>query len=247
MNEHTTPITRFATNLSSLKTGYEPLAQIAMRKASLIRTTGTRASHETAPIPLNMGAWQLQQDIDKLAQAMSRAARLHPHHAMDTTDLLNGIIRNQHNLTKRHDFPALAELVDQAAARLERVLDPPPDTKMVGWCPQCGAELRCTMLEIAGGYTACERCRGEYKIREVQRAAMARLAVGGVRGTAAQIVRWLAPWGIDVRRNTVSQWARRGLLVPVGRDGDAPVYLVWDVWSVFTRRDRERGRTVTGI
>lgn len=240
MNEHTTPTTRFDHNLRSLKAGYVPLAQIALRKANIIRSAGTRASHATAPVPMNLGAWQLMQDIDKLAQAMSRAARLHPHRDMDTVDLLDGIIRNQVKLAARPDYPALASLVDQAVTRLSRVLDPPPGTKMVGWCTSCGMELRCDELELASGYKACDRCGAELKIKSVQRAAMLRLAVGGTRGTAAELVRWLAPWGIDVKRQTISKWHERERLTPVGWDGGRPVFLVWDVWELWSSMRRRR-------
>lgn len=239
---HTTPTSQLNHDLRSLKAGYGPLRQIALRKANLVHATGSRANRTTSPVPMNLGAWQLMQDIDQLVHAIARALRLHPHHAMDTIDLLAGIIRNQGGLAARADYPALVELVHQAAQRLDQTLNPPPGTKMIGWCTQCGSELRCDELELASGYKACDQCRAELKIKNVQRASMARLAVGGTRGTAAEIVRWLTPWGIDIKRNTISQWAKRDRIQPVGIDPDTgnPIYLVWDVWQQIDQRGRHR-------
>ncbi|RSX53954.1 hypothetical protein D2E25_0260 [Bifidobacterium goeldii] len=230
--------TRFYTNLRTLKDGWAPLCLIAARKASVVHSTGGHGARSSAPLPLNVGAWQLQQDIEKLVNMMVTAAGLHAHHAMIVPDLIKGLLANPGRLESRTDWPMISALVDKAVLRLARTLDPPPDTKMIGWCPQCGCELRCTPLEIAGGYTACERCGKESKIKEVPRASMARLAVGGVRGTAAEIVRWLNPWGIEVKRNTITQWGKRGRLQPVGAapDSGAPIYLVWDIWQELNRK-----------
>lgn len=134
-------------------------------------------------------------------------------------------------------MPAIVELTRQAAIRLDRTLNPPPETKMIGWCPACGFELRCDELELKSGYKACDRCSGEYRIKDIQRASMLRLAVGESRGTAAEISRLLQPWGIDIKSNTISHWGARGLIQPVGMDGERPVFLVWDVWQAHVRKD----------
>ncbi|NEG89168.1 hypothetical protein [Bifidobacterium aerophilum] len=241
MTEHTPPQQRFDANLRSLKAGYAPLTQLALRKATVIHDTGGHGTRSTAPVPMNLGAWQFQQDIDKLVRTMTKAARLHPHHAMDTTDLLTGIIHNQTHLTNRHDFPALAELVDQAAVRLDRMLNPPPGTKMIGWCPQCGYELRCDPLELASGYKACDQCHTTHKIKDIHRTSMAMIAIGGARGTAASISRLLTPWGINIKANTISHWGSRNVINPVSTDETgSPIYLVWDVWQASNRTGRGR-------
>ncbi|MBW3077704.1 hypothetical protein [Bifidobacterium simiiventris] len=242
MTEHQhDPQTRFDADLRSLKTGYQPLHDIAMRRATVIHDTGGHGTRSTAPVPMNLGAWQLMQDIDKLTLTMTRAAGLHAHHAMDTVDLLAGVIRNQGRLVVRRDFPALAELVDQAAVRLDRMLDPPPDTKMIGWCPDCGCELRCDPLELQSGYKACDQCRAEHRIKDIHRSSMAMVAVGGARGTASSISRLLAPWGIDVKANTISHWGARDVIHAVAVDeAGSPVFLVWDVWQALNRSGRGR-------
>ena len=49
------------------------------------------------------------------------------------------------------------------------------------------------------------------------------------------------PYGVAVKPNTITKWAKRGILEPVGVDdaGD-PVYNVWDVWTAFTRRSKDK-------
>ena len=195
---------------------------------------GTRS---VAPIPLNLGAWQLRQDIDRLVESLATAIGLRYRH-MDTVSLLKGVMRYEPRLLNRPDMPVIVELTRQAATRLDRTLNPPPETKMIGWCPDCGYELRCDELELKSGYKACDKCHGEHRIKDIQRASMLRLAIGGAQGTAAEISRLLQPWGINIKRNTISQWAKRDIIQPVATDehGD-PVYLVWDTWQAYAQKD----------
>ncbi|KFI50031.1 hypothetical protein [Bifidobacterium biavatii] len=223
----------FHDNLTAIKHSYQPLCLIAARKANVMARSQGHGTRSVAPIPLNLGAWQLAQDIRTLTISMARAAGLHYGNHMDVEDLLTGIIANLPRLLARPDAPTIMALTDQAAIRLDRILNPPPDTKMIGWCPQCGMELRCDPLELASGYKACGSCCKESRIKDVHRSSMARLAVGGAQGTPAEISRLLAPWGIDVKRNTITQWAKRGRITPVAHCDDGPVYLVWDVWQVL--------------
>ena len=213
----TTTAKRFHHDLRSLADGYGVLCLIAERKASVMARHSGHGTRSVAPIPLNLGAWQLRQDIDRLVESLATAIGLRYRHMAD--------------------MPAIVELTRQAAIRLDRTLNPPPETKMIGWCPACGFELRCDELELKSGYKACDRCSGEYRIKDIQRASMLRLAVGESRGTAAEISRLLQPWGIDIKSNTISHWGARGLIQPVGMDGERPVFLVWDVWQAHVRKD----------
>lgn len=233
----TTQENRLYADLQALKDGYPTLCLIADRKASVVARQQGPRSRSIAPIPLNIGAWQLKQDIDQLVTALVRACGIHAGR-MDTTGRLKGVILNEKRLLEREDLPAIAALVRQAAHRLDRTLNPPPDTKMVGWCPECNTELRCDQQELESGWTACPRCKGEWRIREIHEMDMIRMAFNRTRGTASGISRMLAPWGIDIKANTITQWAKRGLLTPIGLQDDAPVYLVWDVWKTHTRKKR---------
>lgn len=236
----TTTAKRFHHDLRSLADGYGVLCLIAERKASVMARQSGHGTRSVAPIPLNLGAWQLKQDIDRLVESLATAVGLRYRH-MDTVSLLKGIMRYEPRLLARADMPAIVELTNQAAIRLDRMLNPPPETKMIGWCPACGYELRCDELELKSGYKACDKCHGEYKIKHIQRASMLRLAIGGARGTAPHISALLTCWGISVKAKTINKWRERGIIAPVGFDGDSAVFLVWDIWQAYIRRDREAG------
>lgn len=113
-----------------------------------------------------------------------------------------------------------------------------------GWSSQCGCELCGDPLELAsgGGYRACDSCRAEHRIGDVYRSSMAMVVVGGARGAVASISRLLAPWGISVKRNTITRWGKRGRIQPVGvdTDGVTSVYLVWDVWQAYANHGAGR-------
>ena len=62
----TTTAKRFHHDLRSLADGYGVLCLIAERKASVMARHSGHGTRSVAPIPLNLGAWQLRQDIDRL-------------------------------------------------------------------------------------------------------------------------------------------------------------------------------------
>lgn len=243
MNNHAQPqlqklqkLQKLHDDLRSLKDGYPTLCLIAERKASVTARQQGHGTRSVAPIPLNIGAWQLRQDIDGLALALVESMGLHAHHGMGTPGLLRGVIANERRLWGRADIDDIAGMVAEAAVRLARTLDPPPDTKMIGWCPTCNAELRCSELELAGGYMPCRKCHGEWRIKDIHRLDMLRLRLAGARGTASAISRLLAPWGIMVKAKTISKWGERGVIAPVAVQDGSPVFLVWDVWEASNRK-----------
>ena len=59
----TTTAKRFHHDLRSLADGYGVLCLIAERKASVMARHSGHGTRSVAPIPLNLGAWQLRQDI----------------------------------------------------------------------------------------------------------------------------------------------------------------------------------------
>ena len=223
-------------DLSSLRTGYDALCQIARKRARVTAATSGPAGRTTAPVPLDMGAWQLQQDIIKLIDATARAARI-PRRGLAIEQQIAFITHRIPELATRPDMPLIADLTHQAATRLDRILDPPAETKMIGPCPQCGCELRCDQQEIDGGYAECDHCHTTHRIKDIHRHAITRLAISGAQGTPADIATLLNHWTIPIKRNTINQWARRGLIHPVDHtpDGD-PIYLIWDIWQTHTHR-----------
>lgn len=208
---------------------------IAAKQASVVARQSGHGTRSVAPIPLNIGAWQLKQDIIRLVAAMAHSVGLRYRHA-DPATLLKGVMRMEAKLLARPDARAIVELARQAAVRLDGILNPPPDRKMIGPCPACGHELWCDPIELKSGYKACDKCLGEYRIKDVQKASILRIAVGGARGTAASISRLVRPYGLDIKRNTITQWHARGKIESIGEQDGDPVFLVWDVWLAYGER-----------
>ncbi|KFI92452.1 hypothetical protein BISA_0852 [Bifidobacterium saguini DSM 23967] len=242
MDKTSININRFEQDLRSLKDGWPVLDLIANRQAMIgVRMGGSHGVKSVAPTPLNMGAWQLEQDIDVFARKLVRFMGLHAHHGMNTPALLQGGILNLPRIGQlvgdewtRQELSIYAHTL---AERLDYLLDPPEDTRMVGWCPACSHELRADEQELAGGYIECPHCHAAHKIKTIHELDMLRLRLSGVKGTPTQLHRLLEPWGIDIKAATIRQWAKRGIIQPVEHDGNAPVYLIWDVWQAHTRFD----------
>lgn len=224
----------FQTDLTFLHDAWDTLTLIADRHATTTHDTGRRQT-TTAPLPINLGAFQLRDQLTQLTWRLIHAGGLHPTRHMDTRDLLTGILHNPDRYTRLPDLPALADDTHRIADRIRLLLDPPADTKMIGWCPQCTTELRADEQELAGGYIPCPACGNEYRIKDIHQLDMLRLRVSGVKGTPAQLSRLLEPWGITIKADTIKKWGQRGIIHPTGADGNAPVYLIWDVWQAHTR------------
>ena len=131
MNEHNAA--SFRHDLASIRSGLPALREIAAKRARVTSRQTGHGSRTVAPIPLNLGAWSLLQDILTLVEHMSRVLGLPMR--MDAEGQLKGIIPHADKLLSRSDAPAIVELTSQAARRLERQLTPPPERKMIGRCP----------------------------------------------------------------------------------------------------------------
>lgn len=246
-------IQQFERDLRSLKQGWPTLDLIANRQASIgVNMSGGHGNRSVAASPLNMGAFQLMQDIDVFAYKLVRFMGLHAHHGMGVPGLLQGCIRNLSRIESlirdEYDRQSLAVYAHGLAERLDYLLNPPADTRMIGWCPACSRELRADEQELAGGYLECAHCHATHKIKDIHELDMLRLRLSGVKGTPAQLQRLLEPWGISIKADTIKKWGQRGIIHSTDRDGNAPVYLIWDVWQAHTRLDgydRARRRSTT--
>lgn len=108
---------------------------------------------------------------------------------------------------------------------------------MVGLCPCCGRNLWLTDDEIAGGWVGCE-CGQPVNVRQVQEQHLLTCALAAndhAQGTAAAISALLKANGIPIRRQTIAQWKKRGILAPCGMDSGKPVFRVWEVWLAIIR------------
>ena len=226
----------FQTDLTFLHDAWDTLTLIADRHATTSHDTGRR-QNTTAPLPINLGAFQLRDQLTQLARKLIHAGGLHPTRHMTVPDLLKGVLHNLDRFAALPSLPALADDTHRLADRVRSLLDPPEDPKMIGWCPACTTELRADEQEIAGGYLACPHCHATHRIKDIHQLDMLRLRVSGVQGTPAQLSRLLEPWGIAIKESRTRQWAARGIITPIGHDdAGKAVYLVWDIWEAHTRR-----------
>ncbi|KFI97829.1 hypothetical protein [Bifidobacterium stellenboschense] len=234
----TTPTQQLTDQLTRLRDLRQPLDQLATKTIHIgDHTNSGHTTAASAPLPINLGAFQLVQDIDAYTRRLVHLLHLHPTRDMDGHDLIKGALANRTRLDMLDSdtLTALAGGARDLVGRARLLLYPPEGTRMVGWCPRCVRELRCDEQEIAGGWVPCPGCGGTWRIKDLHTLAMQRLHARGVKGTPAQLSRLLKPWGIDIKAATIRQWVRRGVITPVTRDGGAPVILVWDVWAAHTR------------
>ncbi|KAA8825126.1 hypothetical protein EMO92_06820 [Bifidobacterium reuteri] len=225
-------------DLHALKVSWPVLDLLANRQATIgMPAGGGHCTRSIEASPLNMGAFQLAHDITLFAGTLARLMGLHTHHGMGTPGVLQGVIINLNRLDRLPE-PTTDGFAVEARGLAERasyLLEPPEDTKMIGWCPACSHELRADSQELAGGYVECPKCHTTHRIKDIHQLDMLRLRLSGVKGTPAQLSRLLEPWGIVIKAATIRQWAKRSIIQPVGTDGTAPVFLIWDVWQAHTR------------
>lgn len=229
--------TQFKNDLHSLTVGLPELRLIAARKASVMAKQHGGSNRSVAPIPLNMNAFQLLNDIIKFAQQLGRALHLNFNKHVSTEALLKAATQRTQVLLDRNDASSIIRLTRLYAHKLHLQLTPPEDRRMIGNCPHCHKDLWCTDAEISGGWIGCN-CGMTLKVQDVQEQHLLTCALAdneNAQGTAAAISKLLKVNGIDVKRKTINEWRRRGIIMPIIYQNDQPVYRVWDVWKVYTR------------
>lgn len=222
--------------LAAIHDGDEALLAIARKQCRITTRTSGHGVRTVAPLPINLGAWQLAQDVDALILSIARALGL-PTRERDTVALTWAIGQpcNIEHLFERDDAAAIVALVEQAARRMERFLEPEPDRTMIGRCLGCDADLWAEQSDIDGGWIVCETCGREQRVRDVAEARVLRLVACDATGTAAELAALLGRCGVTVRRGTISKWKSRGIIRPIGMEGDKPVYRLWDIWQAVNR------------
>jgi cytochrome c553 len=222
-------------DLRTLRARLPDLRQIAAKKASVMARRSRGGQRTVAPIPLNEGAWQLVQDIERFAWSVGRAVGVRQAH-VPAEGLLAAAIGHVDRLLARPDAGLVQRVAATLVERLDRQFTPPEDRTLIGYCTGCGAELWADDDDIASGWAVCSSCHATLKVRDIQQARILRLAASGAQGTAASLAKLLKSCGVQVRRQTIAQWKLRGIVKPVGEQDGKPVYLLWDIWQACTRQ-----------
>ena len=103
--------------------------------------------------------------------------------------------------------------------RLDEAGDPAAD------CWICGQRV---IVHIVGGDT-WRGILSMYRDRWITLTHVEYVDEHGITGTAAELATLLRSCGYNARRNTITQWGKRGLVHMVGNDEDgAPVYRLAD-------------------
>lgn len=227
------------TDLRSLIAGLPALRDIAAKRASVVARQSGHGTYTVAPIPVNLGAWQLLEDIKQFAQGLAKALGFVP--SFDAEFIFKGSLRHLDDLLARLDSESICRIARAACKRLDRQLEPPEDKVLIGYCtePTCGSELWCNDQDIESGWTVCPNCGKTLNVHEIQQIRMLAFASAGTQGTAAELSKLLASCGLKVRRKTISEWKRRGIVHQVGQENGKPVYLLWDVWCRLIHNDRQ--------
>ena len=236
--------TMTANNLHSLAVGLPELRLIAARKASVTARQHGGGNRSVAPIPLNMTAYQLQSDIITFALMLGQALTLRYNSHMPAESLLTAASKRTAALLQRRDAPSIISVARRYEHRLAMQLTPPEDRRMIGVCPSCQRDLWCTDSEIAGQWIVC-KCGQTLRVRDVQEQHLLTCALASgehAQGTASAVSKLLLTNGINIKRNTINQWHKRGILQPVEDNHGSLIYRVWDVWQASIRHTGELPR-----
>ncbi|MCI1637460.1 MAG: hypothetical protein LKI30_05085 [Bifidobacterium crudilactis] len=225
--------TGLAHTLRHLAARLPDLRIVAAKKATVMAREQGHGSRTVAPIPLNAGAWQLQQSIEEFARTLAKVLTLQYGH-LPAESLLKAVAQRAPALMQRRDAASIHTLATIAARRLDRQLEPPQSRILIGQCPYCGDDVWSSEDDLAAGWQPCG-CGQTVNIPSVQEQRIFKLAISDAQGTAAALSKLLKSCGIEVRRQTISEWKRRGIIKSVGSQEGKPVFLLWDVWGAYTR------------
>ncbi|MCI1868498.1 hypothetical protein [Bifidobacterium crudilactis] len=209
------------------------LRQIAAKKASVMVRESSHGSRTVAPIPVNVGAWQLQQNLIEYAVTLGKALGLR-FVRVNAESLLSVASRRSQRLMSRNDAVQIYKLAETAVHRLDKQFEPPAYRILIGQCDHCGNDIWSSEEDLAAGWQPCT-CGHTVNIHQVQEQRMYRLALSGAQGTAAALSKLLKGCGVDIKRKTINEWRRRQVLKPIGHQDGTPVYLLWDVWAAANR------------
>ena len=225
-------------DLAYLRDYFDDLMAVASRKASVAtHASGAHGSYTASPTPLNLGAWRLAESIRTLAVTSMRLLRL-PCRDAETSDMLRELAKPERiaRLESSDRAAEVESLARQAVERMEPWLTRAETHVMVGRCPDCGRDLWASESDVDGGWMVCG-CGSTIRISDVAQSRVWRLSLSGAQGTAAALADLLKACGVPVKRKTIHEWRRRGIIQPIASQDGKPVYRLWDVWQAAKRNE----------
>ncbi|RSX52664.1 hypothetical protein [Bifidobacterium callimiconis] len=174
----------------------------------------TRIQTPTPPTPIRLDILDLLDILDATTYAWLR--RLDGTNPLDWThdrqpeDLTGSLIAlaAHPRLATHVDAPYLLRETIRFADKVDRILDPPEQRREIGPCEQCATMLTAGERDQ---WVTCPVCDREQRVLTVKLRRLERLCFDdSKRARPAMVARAFGDAGIVVRRNTISQWVRRG-------------------------------------
>ena len=201
--------TRYERTLHTLARIQLPaLTSIMLRQAHIGEHQHT-PSRGNAPLLIDINAAMLIQQAEQALASIAgqldpRYARLGWRHTWQAITIHR---RQALNLpTAGDDLHQLTRTADI----IETALTPEDDRIIIGDCPECGTQLTSAPDTLT---ITCPACHTTSQTRDITLARNRKLTGIPITGTPSHITRQLKhQYGISLKRNTLSQWIRRGTI-----------------------------------
>ena len=201
----------YSRTLHSLRLTLHNLRQVANREVRLERRTGhSKSSAPSTPIDLTAfdlldATWSRIGEIAATINLWGTGDRL-------LTCMQSRIMDLSRTPTAGHDLRTLGRLLDHARSACER----PHAKPFVGRCPECGHDIEADHDETI---RRCE-CGAILDLTEIRHATLSQYRLQNITRTPAQAAEWVRrETGINVPRNTISQWIHRGRVIATPIEG----------------------------
>lgn len=199
--------TRYARALHTLARIQLPALTSIMLRQARIGDRQHAPSRGNAPLPIDINAAMLIQQAEQTLASIAgqldpRYARLGWRHTWQAITI---------NRRKALNLPTAGDDLHQltrTADTIETALTPDDDRIIIGDCPECGTKL--TSAPNTNTIT-CPACHTTSQVHDITLVRNRKLTGIPITGTPSHITRQLKhEYGISLKRNTLSQWIRRG-------------------------------------
>ena len=184
------------------------LTSIMLRQAHIGEHQHT-PSRGNAPLLIDINAAMLIQQAEQALASIAgqlgpRYARLGWHHTWQAITIHR---KQAVNLpTAGDDLHQLTRITDI----IETALTPEDDRIIIGDCPECGTQLTSAPNTLT---ITCPACHTTSQTHDITSARNRKLTGIPITGTPSHITQRLNhQYGITLKRNTLSQWIRRGTI-----------------------------------
>lgn len=178
----------------------------------------SRIQPSTPPTPIRLDVLDLLDVLDATSSEYLRrldgvdALDWRRDHGPEPLDMMLRRIAAHPHVGSCQASPIMLAELTGLLARVEHVIDPPEEHEPVGQCtnPLCGVTLCAGPRDQ---WVTCPMCGMEQRVLTVRLKRLERLCFDdSKRGGAADVAREFTKAGMTLRRNTITQWERRGKL-----------------------------------